>query len=201
MEVIRMLSQEHSNSKFYQYLNSNFTVTVLGGLLLWIISTAWQSSLENQKEATRIKERIYSQQMNIINNFSQNFTYSLTLARNYKIREFYISKNINAKIKKSFRDGRGFKETVLIYEKLLETYQKQTSIFTFKAKVAASFKNPPLTNLFSEIEENVGIIIDTDNYSNMKTAIIKAQEQYETALEIMLSLALRDGKNNEENNN
>lgn len=176
-------------------------VTVVGGLLLWVISTAWQSSQENRKEATRIKERIYSQQMNIINDFSQNFTYSLTLARNYKIREFYISNNINSETKQQFHDGRGFKETVLMYEKLLENYQKQTSIFTFKAKVSASFKDKTLNKLFSEIEKNVGIIIASDNYSNMKTAIIRAEEQYEKALELMLDLALKDGKNNEKTDN
>ncbi|MGR5470719.1 hypothetical protein ACPV51_26245, partial [Vibrio astriarenae] len=78
----------------YDFINSNFFVTVVGGFFLWLVSTGWQENIEEQKEKSLKLQQIYQQRMIFIEDFSQNFIYKVTLLRDYKVREAWISKNV-----------------------------------------------------------------------------------------------------------
>ncbi|MFT5760163.1 MAG: hypothetical protein ACI9LM_004947 [Alteromonadaceae bacterium] len=178
--------------RLFEFVNSNFSITVIGGLILWGVSAYWQDHVDMRRDLERKNQVINDRQVETIERFSVSFIYKLSLLREYKTREAWLIKNKNKNNKADifYRDGRSFKETVIKYEQSLDKYLKQPSIFSLKAQIKASFSDCSILPYLPNIISNMEFIISaesSDTHSKIQLSLPKIEENYEVLLENMIN--------------
>lgn len=145
--------EKSKQTKQWTFLNSPFIVTLLGGVLLSLISLSWQTiekkaHLANEKisQAREIKKQIFYE-------YTHQIPASLYSLLKYKEREMWIRENQHKKEKArlKFYDGRNFVETRSIYEKELEAFYLKLSPFSTMAKVTAMFEDKAIGEKVKEL--------------------------------------------------
>lgn len=178
-----------NKSPLVGFLNSNFAITILGGLLLWGISAYWQVTVDKQKENQRKQEIIYERRLNAIEMIASKFIYSLSLLQEFKTREAWLIQNKGQKNEARYYDGRTFRETVEKYEASLDNYQRLPTIFSYKANIKALFTyctfTPHLENISDKLEGIVSSESDVVR-STLKQLIPEIEADYEILLENMI---------------
>ena len=176
-------------SSFVGFLNSNFSITILGGLLLWGISAYWQYTVDKHKESQRKQEIVYERKLSVIEMIASKFIYSLSLLQEYKTREAWLILNKEQIDEARYYDGRTFRETVEKYEASLNIYQQLPTIFSYKASIKALFSDctfsPHLENISVKLEEIVSSQSDLVR-KTLNQRIPEIEADYEILLENMI---------------
>lgn len=171
-----------SRFSFSEWLNSNFVVTVIGGAILWLISTYWQQDQTANQRDRQNNQQKYERQYALLTEFSADFPFTIHLARKYKTREVWIATQLkawrditpacmrqtsNIAIKKStvsdkctalekstYYDARSFNQTQEIYEEALRNYHKRKPPYAFAAQIKATFSNPEIHLATTKLNEH-----------------------------------------------
>ena len=193
MEGVQLRGKKkHQKEKFeiFEFINSSFSITVIGGFFLWGVSAYWQEQIDMQNNLEHKNQALYDRQVEVIGRFSDSFIYTLSLLQQYKTREAWLIKNSSKKEDAFYRDGRSFAETLIKYEQTLEKYLKQPSIFSITAQIKASFSDCSAQPYLSIITNDIESIVSansSDTRSEIQLKLPNIEANYEVLLENMIN--------------
>ena len=146
-------------NRLLKILNSPFTITVIGGVILSVLAAYFQWTLTENELIQTKKQWSYEQKKEVLKDFSGNIVHSVSVAYMYKIREVWIVENINNKTA-LFSDGRSYVETRNKYELLLESYLKGPTPEMLMYRILADYKSPRVIDLANKLLVEVNLMID-----------------------------------------
>lgn len=142
-----------SEHAFWTFLNSTFCVTVVGGVLLAVITAFWQWQQSNAALERARVEREYERKQTLLVEFAREFPYALILARDYKQRELWIANHLGDADDSNFRfrDGRTFDQGRDFYEKRREKFYQGRTAQGFAARIKTVFPSTSIESLADDM--------------------------------------------------
>lgn len=186
--INRSRSAKGSKSRAFEFLNSAFVVTLLGGIAITIVTLLFQHySAKSAREISYQRQR-FQHKENLFVEFSKDFLTSLNLAERYKLREIWLRKNRNKQDKGLVSpEGRTFEEMRNKYEELLDRYLKVRDSDSFCAQIRATYDSESVIKKVDSLSNNMDKLIGARDNKSVK-------EMYDKSGMIYQELIIEMGK-------
>ncbi len=167
-------------------LNSSFTVTLVGGLLLAVVSSVLQNSIAKAQrdEAKRAEDAQRKEKLAF--DFANELPVTLNLIDGFKRRDVWMIANDDTSTNR-YRDGRNFMETRTMYENLLDRYLAQKPVASLCNQVIGSFNSPQVPPLAESLHSNVNVMLNATNKLQVDTAFTNVNCNYKVLTRILFT--------------
>lgn len=168
-------------------LNSPFLVTVVGGVMITLLS------LSLQQKATESREKVARQQLaqerkhQMMVEFAQGMNQFLQHAPEVKTRQIFIAKNKNDSERDNlrFKDGRTWRETLEKYEVTLASFNLMKNPDCLCAQAAAVFEDSDLLKELVAMDRLMDEFMETDDPSNLSALSSAAADKLQQVMALM----------------
>ena len=176
-----------SSSKWQGIANSPFVVTVIGGLLLMILTTVWQRSHEDNQAALQKAEKLEERQYTTMVAFTDGMSRYLQAAPDIFYRKFFLAQNSTAENKGSltFVDGRSWKDTVERYESGMVTLNGMPSPDSLCSQVSVMFRNTELVEAVRGFDLLMDRYVETYDLKEFERFQQEAVGGYQKVIDLM----------------
>lgn len=173
--------------KLATILNSPFTVTVLGGLFLSILSLSLQERAAGERERNERYAMLQDKKHAMMAEFAHRMTLYLQCAPDVRLRGLFFIKNKNnpEKEKLAFRDGRNWSQTLEKYEQSLAHLNTLDNPDTLCAKAAAIFESSELTRELAELDALMDKYIETTDPGEYSKLCDEAPDKLQAVISLM----------------
>jgi hypothetical protein len=159
-------------------LNSPFTVTFIGGVVLAMLGTLLQSQVAKSGKSESIRIERSQRKQKLSYDFANEFPLSLSLAYSFKTRKLWLATN-SPDSTNHFEDGRTFAETRALYETMYDRYITNKPPASLCNQIVGSFR---LTNIY-ELAHSLNLHMDNlllaTNKSQVDAAFDHAGADYQ----------------------
>ena len=193
--VNRLLSKlerpSKPESKFRETLNSAFTVTFIGGIMVALIGWGLQTMTgHHEKELQEARQERDSKER-VAFDFANSFPLTLDLASRMRGRYLWLKDQETKKTEQRYVDGRSFEQTRDYYEKCLDEYLARPPLASSYNQVIAAFTNSMVighaTNLFTRFN---ALLLAT-NRTEVDRKFGECEEEYRELTKYMFQEVLK----------
>jgi hypothetical protein len=201
-QFFKLLNEERSKPSpppaKYAFLNSPFVVTVIGGLVLSLLSLKLQARAANERElaqqrATDQREHsarmaaVWDKKYTLMSEFAFGMTLYLQHAPEVKTRSIFIAENAGSEFKGTltFDDGRGWKETVEKYETSLAYLNTLKCPDAYCAQAAATFATQQLLLELGELDSLMDKYAETNSSDEFESLTNLASAKLQSVIRLM----------------
>jgi len=168
-------------------LNSPFTVTVLGGIILSLISLGLQYRATKEKERSDRFASVQDKKHAMMGEFALGMTLYMQSAPDVRLRGLFFVKNKGTDNKEAlkFTDGRTWIQTVERYEQCLAQLNKLQNPDALCAKASAVFETQELITELASLDGIMDKYNQTSDSKEFNSLCRDAPKKLEAVIAIM----------------
>ena len=159
-------------------LNSSFVVTLLGGILLALVSAGLQNRASKSQRTEAERAEAAQRTERLAYEFANNFPMSVNLAYRFRVRKLWLDANQYGS-QERFSDGRDYVETRNLYEALLERYLTNKPAASLCNQLLGNFQSSNVMTLAASLNEKVNQLVLATNEAQAKLAYTGASTDYQ----------------------
>jgi hypothetical protein len=183
-----LLNHKAPPSKFDK-LSSPFVVTLIGGVLLALLTTGLQQGFARLEQASTQRKEVAQRRTTMAYDLANEFPMTVTMGYGFKERKIWLDAR-RYDSKDHFRDGRDFIETRKMCEAYFDRYMAQKPTASLINQVMATFKGTHIHDRGLALNADMDALLGATNDIELKAALSQANLNYKE-----LTLAVFDDLN------
>jgi hypothetical protein len=175
------------SQKFFNFLNSSFFVTVLGGLFICLVSLKIQFEISRAQDERQRVAAIQNVKYEAIQQFSEGICKYLQLSIGWRKRDIWIHNNKENKNRSKlfYTDDNNYKETFQLYYSLRKDFDNIISADALCARTKVLFKDQSISDSINRLDTLLDTYITTYDSTILKETRLKAIPLYQNIIEML----------------